>query len=142
VNTYKETDMSENNAFPEAAPVEVPATEAPNESVDASVAPPASTESTPAPVVTPEVSTEQTTPAEPVAGEAPNAEPAAPASVAESAPVTRVDRIASLSDEAAEFMHAAFQYIHQGFDQHSLMIGMSRFYEIARAVKARAEAVQ
>jgi hypothetical protein len=141
VNTYKETDMSEENAIPEAAPVEVPATEAPNESVDASVAPPASTESTPAPVVTPEVSTEQTTPAEPVAGEAPNAEPVAEASVAESAPVplTEAESVAALSVEVATTLHDVFQYIHQGFDQHSLMIGMSRFYEIARAVKARAE---
>jgi hypothetical protein len=107
VNTYKETDMSEENAIPEAAPVEVPAT----------------------PVVeTPVV-------------EVPNVEPAAPAFVAESAPVplTEAESVAALSVEVATTLHDVFQYIHQGFDQHSLMIGMSRFYEIARAVKARAE---
>jgi len=99
--------MPEENAIPEAAPVEVPAT----------------------PVV------------ETPVAEVPSVEPAAPASVAEYAPVplTEAESVATLSVEVATTLHDVFQYIHQGFDQHSLMIGMSRFYEIARAVKARAE---
>ena len=54
--------------------------------------------------------------------------------------VTAVEQILALSEEVAKTLHDVFTYIHEGFDQHSLMIGMSRFYEIARAVKAKAEA--
>ena len=110
--------MSEENAIPEAPEAQ--------ESIAATVASPVPMESIP--------STD-------LALELPNAEPAAPASVVESAPVplTEAESIAALSVEVATTLHDVFQYIHQGFDQHSLMIGMSRFYEIARAVKARAE---
>ena len=55
-------------------------------------------------------------------------------------PLTPVQSIEALSTEVLATLHDVFQYIHEGFDQHSLMIGMSRLYEIARAVKAKLEA--
>jgi hypothetical protein len=129
VNTYKETDMSEENAIPES-PEALPGS---------------TPEAAPTKPETLQFQSEAT-PGTWVSGQpetfVPNVEPVAPASVAESAPVplTEAEKVAALSVEIATTLHDVFQYIHQGFDQHSLMIGMSRFYEIARAVKARAEA--
>ena len=54
--------------------------------------------------------------------------------------ITPVDQVNALSTEVAKTLHDVLGYIHDGFDHYSLMIGMSRFYEIVKAVKAKVEA--
>lgn len=70
-------------------------------------------------------------------------EPDATASAAESVPVapeTNQTLVAFLNDDTCARMHDLFLYIHEAFETVSLAEGLSRFYEIAKAVKARAEA--
>lgn len=55
-------------------------------------------------------------------------------------PATPTEQVLSLSGEVAKTLHDLLTYIHEGFDQHSIMIGMSRLCEIARLVKAEVEA--
>lgn len=68
--------------------------------------------------------------------------PATPAEVVEptTLPATPTEQVLALSDEVAKTLHDVFTYIHEGFEHHSLMIGLSRFYEIAKAVKEKVEA--
>jgi hypothetical protein len=107
VNTYKETDMSEENAILEA-PAELPNVVAVEENSTTGAS-------------TPSVET--------VADTAPSVEPVAK---------TLTEMVEAIDPQALVVLHRMFLYIHEGFDEISLMIGMSRFYEIARAVKARA----
>jgi hypothetical protein len=122
--------MSEENAIPEVAPVEVPATPVVEDAAGPNIH-----------GLGPDVGGGPNPDYVPPVAEVPNVDPAAPASVAESAPapLTPVETVATLAPEISRTLHDLFQYIHEGFDQHSLMIGMSRFYDIARAVKAQAE---
>ena len=58
----------------------------------------------------------------------------------ESAPVAPADVVAGFPVEFSQALHGLFLYIHEAFETVSLAEGLSRFYKIAKAVKARAEA--
>jgi hypothetical protein len=68
---------------------------------------------------------------------------AQPEPTPEAAPVIQatapspVDQINALPDSVFKTLDDAFQYIHEGFEKYSVMIGMTRLYEIARAIRTR-----
>jgi len=99
-----------------------------------------------APVV-PEAALAQSADSVPVAAEGTSAPAQSALAVADTAEIPKAEQVApatpaesvdQISTEVAQTMHDLFQYIHDGFDQHSVMIGLNRFYEVAKAIKAKA----
>jgi hypothetical protein len=80
---------------------------------------------------------------EPAAATAQPAETPKSETTPEAAPVIQetaaspVDQINALPDSVFTTLDDAFQYIHEGFEKYSVMIGMTRLYEIARAIRSR-----
>jgi len=109
--------MSDLNATPET-PVEVPAADTPGEQPTGSTV------------------TSNQLPDTPVTPTGPDVMDSA----AESVPAAPVDAVADFPVEFSQALHDLFLYIHEAFETVSLAEGLARFYEIAKAVKARAEA--
>jgi hypothetical protein len=112
-----EKHMSDLNATSET-PVEVPAADTPGEQPTGSTVTSNQLPDTPVTPTTPDVTD----------------------SAAESVPVAPADTVAGFPVEFSQALHDLFLYIHEAFETISLQVGMARFYEIAKAVKARAEA--
>jgi len=112
--------MSDLNATPET-PAEVPAADTPGEQPTGST------------VTSNQLPDTPVTPTEPDVTE--SAAESAPA-----APETNQTLVAFLNDDTCARMHVLFLHIHEGFETVSLAEGLRRFYDYARAFKARAEA--